>query len=155
MNGKTIRVCAILTFLFNLSCSRLSTLTSDVLTQSEDKWHASRPSSYRLTIEMKGDRVEKGRFDVSVQDSHVTSLKRNGRDVQPAEGQDYSMDGLFRMLHQEMDQAQRPMLLGAPEGYGAYLMARFDEQSGRLMEYRRTVGGTTNTIDIRVLEFQP
>ena len=130
-------------------------MTSDLLAQSETKWRASKPASYRLTIEMKGDRVEKEQFEVSVEDSRVTSLKRNGLDVQPAAGQDYSMDGLFHMLHQEMELAQKPVLLGAPEGYSAYLMARFDEQNGRLIEYRRTVGGTTNTINIRVLQFQP
>ena len=44
------------------------------------------------------------------------------------------MDGLFRILHQEMGLAEKPNLLGAPEGYAAYPMARFDEQSGRLIE---------------------
>ena len=64
------------------------------------------------------------------------------------------MPGLFKTLHQELDLAKNPALLGAPEGYSAYPMARFDEQTGRLMQYRRTVGGTSNTIDIRVAEFE-
>jgi hypothetical protein len=52
-----------------------------------------------------------------------------------------------------MGLAKTPSLLGAPGGYSAYLMADFDEQTGRLVAYRRTVGGTSNTIDIKVLEF--
>ena len=136
-------------------CSGLNTLTPELLDQAEQKWNASKPAAYHLVVAMKGDRVEFGEYDVEVKNHVVISLKRNGAVVDSKVGQDYSMDGLFRMLHQEMDLAQRPMLLGAPEGYGAYLMARFDEQNGRLIEYRRTVGGTTNTIDIRVLQFQP
>ncbi len=102
---------------------------------------------------MQGDRVEKERFEVKVHDNQIVSTKRNGQDLQAAPGQDYSVIGLFHMLHQELDLAQKPTLLGAPEGYTAYPMARFDQETGRLIEYRRTVGGTSNTIDIQVLEF--
>jgi hypothetical protein len=137
------------------SCSGLDTLTPDLLDQAETKWNQSKPQSYRLVIEMKGDRVPAEQFEVAVQGAQVTSLRRNGRIVQPTADQDYSMDGLFRMLHQEMALVQKPALLGAPEGYSAYPMSRFDTQSGRLIEYRRTVGGVSNTIDIRVTEFSP
>jgi len=46
-------------------------------------------------------------------------------------------------------------MLGAPEGYAVYTNARFDDTTGRLIRYRRTVGGTSNSIEINVLEFQP
>ena len=49
-----------------LACSRLQPLTPDVLQQAEAKWMAHRPQFYRLTIEMSGDRVETGRFEVTV-----------------------------------------------------------------------------------------
>ena len=104
---------------------------------------------------MKGDRVEKEQFQVTVRAGQVAMLRRNGRDISPTREQDYSIDGLFRILHQEMGLVEKPALLGAPEGYSAYPMARFDDKTGRLIEYRRTVGGTSNTIDIRVLEFKP
>ena len=104
---------------------------------------------------MSGDRVETGRFEVTVRGGQIESLRRNGLVIRANAGQDYSMDGLFRILHQEMGLVEKPALLGAPEGYSAYPMARFDDKTGRLIEYRRTVGGTSNTIDIRVLEFKP
>jgi hypothetical protein len=53
-----------------------------------------------------------------------------------------------------MDLAQKPSLLGAPEGYSAYLMASFDGETGALKHYRRSVGGISNSIDIEVLEFR-
>ena len=152
MNRKNALFAAI--FLLT-ACSRLDTLTPDLLNQAEAKWNASKPASYRLVVEMKGDRVEKERFDVTVRLGRVATLRRNGVEIQPTPDQDYSMDGLFRTLHLEIGLVRKPALLGAPEGYTAYPMAHFEDQTGRLLEYRRTVGGTSNTIDILVVEFQP
>ena len=81
-------------------------------------------------------------------------LKRNGLVLRPNAGQDYSMDGLFHMLEQEIDLAERPATLGAPEGYSVYLNARFDEMTGRLIRYRRIVGGASNSIEVNVVEFR-
>jgi hypothetical protein len=36
-----------------------------------------------------------------------------------------------------------------------YTNAKFDDMTGRLIRYRRTVGGTSNSIDINVVEYQP
>jgi hypothetical protein len=128
-------------------------LTPELLEQSHQKWQAHRPVGYRLVIEMSGDRVETGTFEVMVRDGQVVSLRRNGLIITPASGQDYSMDGLFRMLMQELGLAEKPSLLGAPGGYSAYLQVQFDPESGRIVRYRRSVGGTSNSIDIKVLDF--
>lgn len=137
-----------------MGCARLPPLTADVLTQAESKWRTHQPESYRLVIEMSGDRVENGRFEVTVRAGQVMNLKRNGLVVRAGTGQDYSLDGLFHMLEQELGLAQRPATLGAPEGYSVYLTARFDEMTGRLIRYRRIVGGTSNSIEVNVLQFE-
>ncbi len=121
--------------------------------QAEEKWKSRELASYRLVVEMSGDRVETGRFDVEVRSGKVVSLRRNGLAIPPGRGQDYSMNGLFRMLEQELGLAEKPSLLGAPEGYSAYPMARFDRDTGRLVRYRRTVGGVSNAVDINVVQF--
>ena len=121
--------------------------------QAEAKWNAGKPESYRLVVAMEGDRVERGEFEVQVEKGVVTSLKRNGVVVNVKSGQEYSMDGLFRMIRNEMDLARNPSTFGAPAGYSAYLMARF-EGTGRLRHYRRAVGGISNSIDIQVLSFE-
>jgi hypothetical protein len=139
---------------FCVACSRLQPLTSDRLTEAEAKWKAHRPDAYRLVIEMSGDRIETGRFDVSVARGQIISLRRNGLVIRPNAGQDYSMDGLFHMLEQELGLAERPATLGAPEGYSAYVNARFDDATGRLIRYRRIVGGTSNSIDVNVIAFE-
>jgi hypothetical protein len=136
-------------------CSRLETLTPDLLFQAEGKWKARQPGFYRLVIEMSGDRVETGKFEATVRSGMVISLRRNGLVIVPGQGQEYSMEGLFRMLEQELGLAEKPALLGAPPGYSVYTMAQFDEATGRLIRYRRTVGGTSNEIEVRVIEYEP
>jgi len=138
-----------------MSCSGLSTLTPQMIDQAEKQWNASKPASYRLVVTMVGDRVEKSDYDVRVENGVVTSLTRNGKAVNSFQGQDYSMDGLFRIIREEMDLSSTPMKLGAPEGYTAYLMADFDSTTGRLLKYRRSVGGVSNSIDIVVQTFEP
>jgi hypothetical protein len=136
-----------------VACSRLPTLTPDILSQEEQKWKAHAPMEYRLVIEMSGDRVETGRFEVEVRAGQVVSLRRNGLSIQANPGQDYSMDGLFHMLEQELGLAEKPAMVGAPEGYSVYTNAKFDDTTGRLLHYRRIVGGTSNSIDIEVREY--
>jgi hypothetical protein len=141
--------------IFFTACTRLPPLMSEVLLQAEQKWTMHRPDSYRLVIDMSGDRVEAGKFEVQVRSNKVADIRRNGVTISPNLGQDYSMEGLFHMLEQELGLAEKPTMLGAPEGYAVYTNARFDDMTGRLIRYRRTVGGTSNSIEINVLEFQP
>ena len=139
-----------LALLLTAGCSRLEPLTPAILAQAEEKWKAHRPDFYHLVIEMSGDRVETGRFEVTARGGQVESLRRNGLVIPPGRGQDYSMDGLFRMLEQELGLAEKPAMLGAPEGYSVYTTAQFDETTGALVHYRRSVGGAANTIDVKV-----
>ena len=134
-------------------CSRLPVLTPSVLEQAENKWRAHRPDSYRLVLDMSGDRVETGRFEAMVRSGGVVSLRRNGLVIMPSRGQDYSMEGLFRMLEQELGLAEKPAMLGAPPGYSVYTTAEFDTNTGRLIQYRRVVGGTANSIDVKIVEY--
>jgi hypothetical protein len=138
-----------------VSCSGLSTLTPQMIDQAEKQWNANKPSSYRLVVTMSGDRLEKSEYDVRVENGLVTSLTRNGKEVNSFQGQDYSMDGLFKIIREEMELSSTPMKLGAGEGYMAYLMAAFDSTTGRIVKYRRSVGGANNTIDIVVQKFEP
>jgi len=122
---------------------------------AEKQWDVSKPESYRLVVVMSGDRLERSEYDVRVESGIVTRLLRNGKTVNPAGEQDYSMDGLFGIVRQELELSETPTKLGAEEGYKAYLMAEFDGATGRLLKYRRSVGGASNTIDIVVQTFEP
>ena len=147
-------VLPLLCVLIFASCERLPTLTPEILSQAEQRWAMHKPAAYTLVIEMSGDRVETGRFEVETRSGQVTALRRNGLVIQPNPGQDYSMNGLFHMIEQELGLAERPAMLGAPEGYAVYLTAKFDDATGRLLHYRRIVGGTSNSIDINVVRYE-
>ena len=103
---------------------------------------------------MSGDRIETGRFELQVRSGQVVSFRRNGLILQPIRGQDYTIEGLFQVLEQELGLAEKPAMLGAPDGYSVYTTAKFDESTGRLIHYRRIVGGTSNSIDINVVEYE-
>jgi hypothetical protein len=144
------------TILFALtSCSRLEVMTDETLRDAEARWSANAPGLYRVAIEMTGERVEDGVFEALVRAGQVVSLKRNGQVILPERGQDYSIRGLFRMLEQELALAQQPSLLGAPPGYAAHLLVRFNTENGRLERYSRTVTGSGSNIEIAILEFEP
>jgi hypothetical protein len=151
VSSRAIFIPALLIF---TSCSRLDTLTPELLDQSQRRWQSHQPASYRMVIDMEGDRIEAGRFEVVVRAGEVVSLRRNGLIVAPGGTQDYSMEGLFRMLKQELGLMEKPALLGAPPGYSVYPMVRFDPENGRLIHYRRTVGGSSSSIELKVVEFE-
>lgn len=135
-------------------CSGLDALTERGLADAERRWAAHRPDTYRMVIEISGQRVESGRYEVFVVDGAVGRMTLDGFEVAPDRSDDYSIHGLFRTLRQELALSEDPRQLGAPAGYTAYLMARFHPESGRLEHYRRTVGGASNNVDIEVVEFE-
>lgn len=138
-----------------VGCSRLTPLTEELLISAEQRWVNQAPGLYRVVFEMKGERVETGMFDVLVRDGVVVTLKRNGLVVLPNRGQDYSMEGLFEILTRELMLAQNPAVLGAPEGFTVHLLVSFDKKTGALKLFRRSVAGSKNNIEIKVLEYIP
>ena len=144
-----------LILLLNASCSGLSTLTAGSLQAAQRQWESFGPANYRMTVEMSGDRVESSQYTVTVRAREVVQLLRNGKTVSPGDGgQDYSVDGLFHILDQEIDLAKKPQILGAPPGYASYPMAKFDASTGRLLQFQRSVGGAKNGIEIHVEKFE-
>jgi len=147
--------CLLSVLVLTASCSGLSELTPASLQEAQDRWTASRQSNYHMVIETKSDHMETSRYDVTVRDKQVVKLARNGMPVLPGGGvQEYSVEGLFHTLDQEIDLKEKPQLLGAPPGYASYPMARFDPATGRLLRFQRSVGGTKNSIEINVKEFE-
>lgn len=125
-----------------------------MLDEAEAKWNAAKPSSYTLVVAIDGDRKEREEFEVRVENGVATALKLNGEAASSRSAKDYSMEGLFGIIREEMDLSRNPAMFGAPAGYSAYLMARFDTRTGGLAHYRRAVGGVSNSIDIQVLSFE-
>ena len=136
-------------------CSRISELTPDTLRAAQSQWEKSGPASYRMVVETSGDHMDTSKYEVVVKAKLVVTLTRNGSPLEPeAGGNSYTVEGLFRTLDQEIDLKGKPQLLGAPPGYSSYPMASFDAATGRLLRFQRSVGGTKNSIEINVREFE-
>ena len=141
-------------FLLAASCSGVSSLTAESLNAAKQRWETSGPSYYRMVVETKGDRNEPSKYEVTVRDKEVIKFLRNGQLMTATSGQDYSVEGLFHVLALELDLMKKPEVLGAPPGYSSYPMASFDAKTGRLLRFQRSVGGTKNSIEIDVREFE-
>src|SRR6187399_1111158 len=129
----------------------MSELTPRALDEAQDRWVASRTSNYRMVIETTSDRMEPSRYEITVRGKDIVKLERNGSPLQPeAGGSSYSVEGLFHTMDQEIDLKANPQRLGAPPGYASYPMATFDPTTGRLLHFQRSVGGTKNSLEIKV-----
>jgi hypothetical protein len=108
-----------------------------------------------MVVETSGDHMDTSKYEVQVRAKAIVKLERNGSPLQPeAGGNSYTVEGLFHTLDQEIDLKGKPQLLGAPPGYSSYPMASFDGATGRLIRFQRSVGGTKNSIEIIVREFE-
>jgi len=141
--------------LLSAACSRIPQLTPEALQAARSKWEMSGPDSYRMAVEIKSDRMDPSAYEVTVKGKGIVQLERNGTILEAAAGSNsYTVEGLFQTMDQEIDLAKKPQLLGAPPGYSSYPMASFDPQTGRLLRFQRSVGGTKNSIEITVTRFQ-
>ena len=155
MIRRSLTTCKLLLCsLFVTGCSQLEPLTESKLSTAERLWQSNAPSLYRAVIEISGERVEAGTFEILVRSGEVIGITLNDQAVLPGRSDDYSINGLFGILRQELALAEEPSLLGAPRGYEAYLLVRFDSETGRLEHYRRTVGGAASSINIEVVAFE-
>lgn len=144
-----------LLLLLLFGCSRISELTPEALQSAQAQWEKSGHASYRMVVETSGDHMDTSKYEVVVRAKSVVKLERNGSPLQPeAGGNSYTVEGLFHTLDQEIDLKGKPQLLGAPPGYSSYPMASFDAATGRLLRFQRSVGGTKNSIEIIVREFE-
>ena len=157
-NSRVPRSCSLLV-LFSLfftvaGCSGVSSLTSETLQSARQRWEASGITYYRMVVESKSDRLALTKYEVTVRDMEVIKFLENGQLMTAESGHAYSVEGLFRVLAQELDLTKKPELLGAPPGFSIYPMASFDAKTGRLLRYQRSVGGAKNSIEIDVKDFE-
>ena len=130
-------------------------MTAARLVAARAAWDAIGIHDYDLEVQVRADRLEAGRFEIEVRDGNVTRATQNGI-VTSGSSDAYSIAGLFAILERELElSANASQGFGAPAGYRAYLHARFSPEAGYPEAYRRSVGGTSNEIEIRVLRLTP
>jgi hypothetical protein len=129
-------------------------LKPEQLAAAQQQWREQGPADYMMTYTKKlgaGDHVDA--FVVKVRARKVVDVRMNGEPLRDSEGvpivderlQYHSMDRLLRDI-------ERFLELDAKAGKKYYNMAIFDEQSGALKRYVRSVRETGEHVeeDVRV-----
>jgi hypothetical protein len=123
---------------FNLSRQ----LTSEKLEAEWRKWKANGPPDYRLTYTKRlNDSSQADRFVVTVRDGKVRDVQMNGIELAPEQRPYHSMDRLFRDI-------ERFQELDAKDKRKVYMMAIFDDETGAIRKFVRSVTSTRQSVDI-------
>jgi hypothetical protein len=140
---------------FIVRSGALTDLTADRLARARDRWSRHATVDYDLEVLVHADRLEDASFEIRVRDGQVQQALQNGI-ATTGTAEAYTVSGLFEILERELELASDPGAgFGAPEGYRAYLKVRFDPDLGYPQKYQRSVGGTTNGVEITVVRFAP
>src|SRR5262245_4057028 len=82
---------------------RTDPVTREALAQARALWEQAGIINYDLDLETWG--VQSGRYHVQVRDGRLVQITRNGTAADPAEGDYWTVDGLFRVIEEELDAA--------------------------------------------------
>jgi len=139
-------------------CSQapLEPLTGAAVEAAQKKWEARGAKAYHLVVHVRAPRAPAVVYDLEVAGDQVVKLIRDGRVVPPEEmaAYSYSMADLFKLLREDVRLAEAE--LTPEEARPADLRVRFDEETGRLDVYRRTVGtARRRVLFIEVMEYEP
>lgn len=139
-------------------CASAENVTPQALARARKIWEKAGIRDYDFDWETSGARNEQ--YKVAVRDGQVRSVLRvlpDGREVpaHPGDPSAYSVDGLFRIINEELDQLQREKPFGQPKGAQFVLQFSADPKLGYPRSYRRDVEGSARGIAIDVTRFQP
>ena len=151
-------MCAVLLFLFGCSgvgSPPMEPLTPETLARAELRWRTHVADSYHLIVRVRPPRADVTLYDIKVSGGEIVKLERDGKPLRPEEVRhsDYSVAGLFGMLHQDLLLTDMTQTENAPP---LDLRARFEPGTGRLVRYRRTVGsGRRRVLMVEVVKYEP
>ncbi|GIW86149.1 MAG: hypothetical protein KatS3mg108_0473 [Isosphaeraceae bacterium] len=128
------------------------------LAQARQLWEQAGIRDYDLEWTSSGARS--GHYRVAVRDGAVTSVRSvqpDGTEVaaRPADPSYYGIDGLFRVLDEELDAALAERPFGRPPGTRVLQRFQPDPVYGFPRRYRRDVAGMPNGLAIDVIRFDP
>lgn len=133
-----------------LLSGRTEPLTRERLAAAERLWQAADITSYDMDLQTGG--AMPGKYHIEVHGGELTKLERNGRPANPAEGEYWTLDGLFRIIEQDLDEADRAEAATADRRF-VWLRGRFDPQLGYPVHYIKQVPGQPS-VEIRVRRFE-
>jgi hypothetical protein len=142
---------------FMIQFNRALQLTPEKLAEAQARWKANGPADYLLTYTRHlGNSDNVDTFVVTVRQKRVVEVRMNGKllrdekDVPIADErlQYHSMDRLLRDI-------ERFLEIDAKENRKNYNVAYFDEQTGALQKYTRSVRGGEHVVEEAKIEPLP
>lgn len=120
-------------------------LTQENLEIARTRWQRTAIADYDLRYRMHGSE-----YEITVRGGWVVGAKVNGLTPANADLQSYSMNGLFTLLEQELDQ---PMSSTGSNG-SALRRVRFHPELGFVERYLRSGSGTARGAGVEVHELR-
>jgi hypothetical protein len=120
----------------------LQPLTLETLQAARALWDKNGPRDYDMEYQKRGSVT--GTFVVQVRHGIAVSVTMDGRPLDPPQYHYHTMPALFDDLETFLELASKS------EGGPVNIRGRFDPGDGHILRYIRSVGGTSQQIEIRV-----
>lgn len=139
-------------------CATGEDVTTRALDKARARWEQAALNDYNIEWTSSGARL--GHYRVAVRQGEVVSVQSvlpDGRVVEarPGDPSYYSVEGLFRVLEEELDHALSDTPFGRPRGTRVLLKFVTDPVLGYPTRYRRDVAGTRQGLAIDVVSLVP
>lgn len=141
-----------------LGCQTGEEVNTRSLSEAKRQWQRAAVRDYNLVWKTSGPRS--GLYRVFVRGGEVRAIRsvlEDGREIEPRPGDKsyYSVDGLFRVIDEELAQLLEERPFGQPKGTRVLLRFERDPEYGFPRQYRRDVAGLVRGLVLDVLEFVP
>ena len=122
-------------------------LTAEALRAAQQRWEKSAVTDYDMELRVFG--AQHGVYQIEVRGGRLQDITVDGRPANPAQGEYWTVRGLFRIMDQEMHLSASD--LGEPKDGGqVLLLARFDAALGHPTRFMRQVPGSGRGVQIEV-----
>jgi len=129
-------------------------LTAEAVAAGRSLWEKKGPKDYDLSIEITG--AQEGLHRIEVRGGRVARMTTGGEPVPERVWSLWSVEGLFRFLETELDNAAHPARAhGVDDPKKVMLRAEFDPTWGYPRRFVRHVQGRTDSIEWQVTSFEP
>jgi hypothetical protein len=139
-------------------CAGGEEVTARSLREARQRWEQAGVRDYDLEWASSG--LNQSRYVVAVRGGRVRTVEAVGPDgarheQKPAEPDYFGVDGLFKVIADELKQLDSTAPFGQPKGSRAVLRFTPDPTYGYPRNYRRDVVGAPMALAIDVLRFTP